>query len=270
MKRKVKSIIILLVGIFYMMPVFLIFMNAFKPNSEIMLSFLSLPRSLYLENFKEAMKEMHFLTALRNTLIITVGTVALSVSTSFMAAYGISHLKNKLSDFFYLFFILGQLIPFHVVMVYISVLYTQLHMNNTLWGIVVIKGGLNAAFGVMTYTGFLKSVPKELEEAAAIDGCGPFQIMVRIVFPLVRTTTVTIGVLFFLWAWNEFLLPSILIGEASLRTLTVNLNMFKSSTNTEWNLLIAGLTLTILPIIMIYIAAQKYITSGLMAGAVKS
>lgn len=270
MNKKIKSIVIFLIGILYIMPVFLIFMNAFKPNADIMLSFLSLPRSLYLDNFKEAVRAMHFITALKNTLIITIGTVALSVITSFMAAYGISHLKNKLSDTLYLFFILGQLIPFHAVMVYISVLSTQLHMNNTLWGIILINGGLNAAFGIMTYTGFLKSVPRELEEAAAIDGCSAFQIMIRIVFPLVRTTTVTICVLFFLWAWNEFLLPSILIGQADLRTLTVNLNMFKSSTNTEWNLLIAGLTLTILPIILIYITAQKYITSGLMAGAVKS
>ena len=122
----------------------------------------------------------------------------------------------------------------------------------------------------MTCTGFLKSVPRELEEAAAIDGCSAFQIMTRIVLPLVKPTTMTVSVLYFLWSWNEFLLPSILIGNSDLRPLTVNLNMFKSASGTEWNYLIAGLTLTLIPIFVIYILAQKYITNGMMAGAVKS
>lgn len=261
---------LLLIGILYIMPVFLIVINAFKPNSEIMLSFLSLPKSLYLENFKEAMRLMNFWVAFKNTAIIAVGTVLLSVAISYMAAYGISHLKGKLSDGFYLFFVLGQLVSIHIVMVYISVMSTKFHMNNTLWGLIVIHAGFNSSFGVMTYTGFLKSVPRELEEAAAIDGCHEFQIMTQIVLPLVKPTTVTVSVLFFLWSWNEFLLPTILIGNAKLRPLTVNLNMFKSASGTEWNYLIAGLTLTLIPIFLLYLLAQNYITNGLMSGAVKS
>lgn len=273
-KRKrrywIQGTTVLLAGILFMMPVFLIVMNAFKPNTEIMLSFLSPPKSLYLHNFQEAMRLMNFWVSFRNTAVIAVGTVILSVTVSYMAAYGISHLKGKLSDCFYLFFVLGQLVSIHTVMVYISVLATKLHMNNTLWGMILIHGGFNSAFGVMTYTGFLKSVPRELEEAAAIDGCGAFQIMTHIVLPLVKPTTMTMSVLYFLWSWNEFLLPSILIGNSDLRPLTVNLNMFKSASGTEWNYLIAGLTLTLIPIFVIYILAQKYITNGMMAGAVKS
>ncbi|WP_330653944.1 carbohydrate ABC transporter permease [Blautia sp. MSJ-36] len=125
------------------------------------------------------------------------------------------------------------------------------------------------AFGILTFTGFLKNVPRELEEAAAIDGCGVFRIMTQIVFPLVKPATVTIGVLFFMWSWNDFLLPSILIGDSELRPLTVNLFMFRSATSTQWNLFIAGLTLCIIPTIVLYICAQKYITSGLTMGAVK-
>lgn len=273
-KRKVRfwlqGTLVLAAGILYMMPVFLIVMNAFKPNSEIMLSFLSFPKTLYLDNFKEAMRLMNFWLAFKNTLIIAVGTVLLSVAVSYMAAYGISHLQGRLSNGLYLFFVMGQLVSIHTVMVYITVMATQLHMTNTLWGLIVIHGGLNSAFGVMTYTGFLKSVPRELEEAAAIDGCGPLQTMIRIVFPLVKPTTVTVSVLYFLWSWNEFLLPTILIGDSKVRPLTVNLHMFKSSSSTEWNYLIAGLTLTLIPIFIIYILTQKYITKGLMAGAVKS
>ncbi len=266
----IQGTAVLLAGILFMMPVFLIVMNAFKPNAEIMLSFLSFPKSLYLHNFQEAMRLMNFWTAFGNTAVIAVGTVILSVIVSYMAAYGISHLRGKTADRFYLFFVLGQLVSIHTVMVYISVMATRFHMNNTLWGMILIHGGFNSAFGVMTYTGFLKSVPRELEEAAAIDGCSAFQIMTRIVLPLVKPTTMTVSVLYFLWSWNEFLLPSILIGNSDLRPLTVNLNMFKSASGTEWNYLIAGLTLTLIPIFVIYILAQKYITNGMMAGAVKS
>lgn len=266
----IQGTAVLLAGILFMMPVFLIVMNAFKPNAEIMLSFLSFPKSLYLHNFQEAMRLMNFWTAFGNTAVIAVGTVILSVIVSYMAAYGISHLRGKTAVRFYLFFVLGQLVSIHTVMVYISVMATRFHMNNTLWGMILIHGGFNSAFGVMTYTGFLKSVPRELEEAAAIDGCSAFQIMTRIVLPLVKPTTMTVSVLYFLWSWNEFLLPSILIGNSDLRPLTVNLNMFKSASGTEWNYLIAGLTLTLIPIFVIYILAQKYITNGMMAGAVKS
>ena len=121
----------------------------------------------------------------------------------------------------------------------------------------------------MLFRSFLKSVPRELEEAAAIDGAGPFRTMVQIILPLVKSTTVTIGILFFLWTWNDLLLPSIMISDVNLRTITVNLYMFKSSTNAQWNLLIAGLVVSMIPIIIIYIVGQKHITSGLTAGAVK-
>lgn len=266
----IQGTLVFMMGIIFMMPVFLIVMNAFKSNPEIMLSFLSFPKTLYLHNFQEAMRLMNFWVSFRNTAVIAVGTVILSVIVSYMAAYGISHLKGKISDGFYLFFVLGQLVSIHTVMVYISVMATKFQMNNTFWGLIVIHAGFNSAFGVMTYTGFLKSVPRELEEAAAMDGCSAFQIMTRIVLPLVKPTTMTVSVLYFLWSWNEFLLPSIMIGDSDLRPLTVNLNMFKNTSGTEWNYLIAGLTLTLIPIFVIYILAQKYITSGMMSGAVKS
>ena len=154
-------------------------------------------------------------------------------------------------------------------MISVSILSTKIHLNNTHLGLILFNSGFFTAFGIMTYVGFLKSVPLELEEAAAIDGASPFRTMLQIIFPLVKSTTVTLGILFFLWTWNDLLLPNILISEESLRTLTVNLYMFKSATNAQWNLLIAGLALSMLPIILIYIIGQKYITSGLTSGAIK-
>lgn len=265
----INGVLLLILGIIFMLPVFLIILNAFKPNKEILTDFISLPKSIYLDNFTEAMEVMNFWSSFKNTLIVTILTVALATFSSFFAAYGISHLKGKFSNGLYLFFVLGQIIPFHTVMIAISVLATKTHMTNTLWGLIVLNSGFFSAFGIMTFVGFLKGVPKELEEAATLDGCNIWRTMFQVVFPLLTPTTITLAVLFFLWTWNDFLLPSILNGEQELRTITVNLYMFKSSTNAQWNLFIAGLTLSIIPIIIIYIFAQKYITSGLTSGAIK-
>ena len=237
-----KSILWLCLGIIFILPVFLIIMNAFKPNNDILTSFISFPKSLYLENFSEAMRIMNFWTVFRNTLFVTVCTVIVASAVSFMSAYGISHLPQKKGDKLYTLFVVG---------------------------LIIFYSGFYTSFGVMTYVGFLKSVPRELEEAAAIDGAGPFRTMVQIILPLVKSTTVTIGILFFLWTWNDLLLPSIMISDVNLRTITVNLYMFTSSTNAQWNLLIAGLVVSMIPIIIIYIVGQKHITSGLTAGAVK-
>ena len=212
---------------------------------------------------------MNFWTVFRNTVLVTVSTVVIATLFSFFCAYGISHLKGKISTFFYMLFVLGQIIPFHTVMIAISVLATNAHLNNTLIGLVIFNSGFFTAFGVMTFVGFLKGIPRELEEAATLDGCGIWRTMMQVVFPLLVPTTVTVGVLFFLWSWNDFLLPSILNGDESLRTITVNLYMLKSSTSAQWNLFIAGLTLSMLPIVVIYILAQRYITSGLTSGAIK-
>lgn len=264
-----KSILWLCLGIIFMLPVLLIIVNAFKPNGEILTSFISLPKSLYLDNFTEAMQLMDFWTVFRNTMFITVSTVLLGGAVSFMGAYGISHLPKKAGNGLYNLYVVGQIVPSHAVMIAISILSTKLGLTNTHFGLILFYSGFYVSFGVMTYVGFLKSVPRELEEAAAIDGAGPFRTMVQIILPLVKATTVTIGILFFLWTWNDLLLPNILISDANLRTITVNLYMFKSTTNAQWNLLIAGLTVSMVPIVIIYILGQKYITSGLTAGAVK-
>lgn len=264
-----KGIIMLVLGFIFMLPVLLIVMNSFKTGKEILTNFVSFPTSLYLDNFTRAMKTMRYASSFMNSAIITILTVIISLTVSYLAAYGILHLKGKLSSGFYIFFILGQVIPFHAVMIAITIMAKNMHLNNSLLGLALMYGGLNCGFGIMTYMGFLKSVPTELEEAAMIDGCGAYRSMMQIVFPLLKPATVTLGVLYFLWCWNDFVFPNIMLGKEELRTITMNLYVFRSSTNTEWDLFIAGLTVSLIPIVIIYILAQKHITSGLTAGAIK-
>ena len=164
---------------------------------------------------------------------------------------------------------MGQIVPFHTIMIALQTMMAKYDLTNRLTVLVCLYIGFHCAFGIFTYVGFLKSIPKELEEAACIDGCGVIRTMVQVIFPLVKPTSITIGVLFFLWTWNDFLMPSLLISSSEKRTLTVMIYMFRSNASSEWNLLIAALTLSIIPIVLLYILAQKYITSGITAGAIK-
>lgn len=268
-KQLLKSVCLLVCSVIYMVPVIMIFVNAFKPLKEIQGDFWALPKTFTTANFEKAFEMMDFLRACGNTAMITFGTVFAGIFASYLAAYGISHLRGKLSGGLYLMFVLGQIVPMHTVMVAVSVMATKLHMNNTHWGLIVLYSGFHCAFGVMTYVGFLKGIPAELEEAAAIDGCGLVRTVFQIVFPLLRPCTITVGVLFFLWTWSDYLLPSILISDETRRTLILNLYIFKGVSNIQWNYFIAGLSLCILPVIVVYILSQKHITSGLAAGALK-
>ena len=234
-KRKASSIVLFVLGILFMLPVFILVMSV----------------------------------AVRNSLFVTICTVIVCTIISFFASFGISHLRGKKQTGFYLLFSLGQIIPFHTIMIALSVMMTNLNMNNSLITLIILYSGFHCAFGIFTYFGFLKTVPLSLEEAATIDGCGTLRLIWQIYFPLVLPTTVTIVVLFFLWTWNDFLMPSILISDSALRTITVNMYIFKGSTQSNWNLFMAALVISIIPIVIVYLFTQRYITSGITAGAVK-
>lgn len=269
-KKEIAIMIILLVlGIIFVSPILLLVMNSFKPYKDMIYNFLSLPIPFTMENYAVLIQRMDFFRVFLNSVIVTGLTVFFGVIFSFMAAYGISHIRSKKGKFLYFLFTMGQIIPFHTIMIALQTMTAELKLNNKLWVLVCLYIGFHSAFGIFTYVGFLKSIPKELEEAACIDGCGVVRTMVQVIFPLVKPTSITIGVLFFLWTWNDFLMPSLMISDSNKRTLTVMIYMFKSNASSEWNLLIAALTLSIIPIVVLYILAQKYITSGITAGAIK-
>lgn len=269
-KKEITIMIVLLVlGIIFVSPILLLVMNSFKPYKDMIDNFLSLPIPFTMENYHTAIQRMDFFRVFLNSVLVTGVTVLFGVIFSFMAAYGISHIRSKKGKFLYFLFTMGQIIPFHTIMIALQTMTADLELNNKLWVLVCLYIGFHSAFGIFTYVGFLKSIPKELEEAACIDGCGVFRTMVQVIFPLVKPTSITIGVLFFLWTWNDFLMPSLMISDSNKRTLTVMIYMFKSNASSEWNLLIAALTLSIIPIVILYILAQKYITSGITAGAIK-
>lgn len=263
------TIVLLVLGLIFVLPIVLLVMNSFKPYKDMINNFLAFPVHFTLENYITAIDRMDFFRVFLNSAFVTVFTVVFGVIVSFMAAYGIAHIRSRKGKFLYFLFTMGQIVPFHTIMIALQTMTADLKLNNKLWVLVCLYMGFHCAFGIFTYVGFLKSIPKELEEAACIDGCGVIRTMVQVIFPLVKPTSITIGVLFFLWTWNDFLMPSLMISDSDKRTLTVMIYMFRSNASSEWNLLIAALTLSIIPIVLLYILAQKYITSGITAGAIK-
>ena len=275
MKKKVMGILatlfFTLVSIVFVAPIFIVLINSMKSKTFINLETFKLPTEesyVGLENYKTAITQYDFLKAVGWTLFITVFSVAVILICCSMTAWFITRVKNVFTKMIYLLCVFSMVIPFQMVMFTLSGTADSLHLN-TPWGIVIVYLGFGAGLAVFMFTGFVKSIPVEVEEAAMIDGCGVFRSMVQIVFPLLKPATVTLGVLYFLWCWNDFVFPNIMLGKEELRTITMNLYVFRSSTNTEWDLFIAGLTVSLIPIVIIYILAQKHITSGLTAGAIK-
>ncbi|MFB6365334.1 carbohydrate ABC transporter permease [Paenibacillus elgii] len=267
--RMVLSIVMMVAGLMYLFPFFFLITNSFKSYAEILTSFSSFPKDLNWGNFVKVYEILNYPRVFLNTLILSGGAVVGTVLVSFIAAYAINRLDNKLSNFIYLLFVFGLIIPFHSIMIPLSRMITSLGLMNNYLAIIALYIGFYTPFGIFVFSGFLRSISKEIEEAAKMDGCNLFALLFRILFPLVAPATSTLAVLFCLWTWNDFLLPMLMIDHAEWRTLTLNQYVFIGNVRTEWNLFIASLLLSIVPVVAIYIAAQRYIVDGLTAGAVK-
>jgi raffinose/stachyose/melibiose transport system permease protein len=192
-----------------------------------------------------------------------------------MTAWMLVRTDNKLSKILFLIFVATMVIPFQTIMMPLVQVLTwiseHLHINmlNELKGLIFANIGFGASMAVFLYHGFVKSIPVSLEEAATIDGCNKFGVFWKIVFPMLKPTTVTVMILDVIWIWNDYLLPSLVLYTEARRTIPLSTSSFFGQFTIEWNLAMAGLLLTISPVIIFYLSAQKYIVKGVAAGAVK-
>jgi len=200
-----------------------------------------------------------------NTFIITVVSLSGIILISALAAYKLARTDTRLSWLLYGYFVLALVIPFQIIMVPIAVLSADLHLMN-IPGIIVMYWGLGCPTAIFMFHGFIKSVPRELEESAAIDGAGQWYIFFAVVFPLLKTIVATVAVIDALWLWNDFLLPLIVIKQGTIQLAQM---IFNGQFLKEYGPMTASLTLSALPIVLFYLALQKYIIKGIAAGAVK-
>lgn len=267
----VNQIILIVLAAYTIFPICFLLINSFKSQSEIVSKPLGLPGNWNFKYILNAMQEIHFLKAALITLFITTISVGILVIISSLFAWILVRNKTKTSETIFLIFTAAILIPFQSVMYPLLNLFEQLGLKN-IGGLIIMYCGFGLSMSVFLYHGFIKSIPKTIEEAAVIDGANIFQLFFKVVFPLLKPTTVTVIILNAMWIWNDYLLPFLVIGNSEMKTLTLELyfaKMISGQYGSPWELIFPAVLVSIVPIIIIYLFLQKYIVKGLSAGATK-
>lgn len=272
--RAIGWIFLTALAVMIIFPVLYIIFGSFKSNSELLVGGSNIfPTVWSVSNYIQAWQQANFAVYTKNSLILALGVMILSLITSTMAGYVFSRTKFKGSALLYGVFIAFMFI--NTGSVSIRPLYelaVKLHMNNNLFSVIFISTGTGQATYIFLAKGFVDSLPKELDEAAKIDGCTFFQTFYKVIAPLLKPVIATIALLSFRQGWNEYVLPLVFtMSNDAMRPLTVGVNMLKNAGDgtAAWNIMFAGATIAIVPMILVYIFFQRYFMGGVAAGAVK-
>ena len=263
------ALVLLLCAAVSISPILLSLVNSFKTIGEIFASVTSLPSKFHFENYTEAFSRIHMIRSTFNTLIVSFIGIGGIVVAGALAGYKLSRTGGKLSGFMFLLFVSAMLVPFHAIMIPLTQISMDLSLHGHIVGLGLICIGLSVNMGVFLYHGFVKSIPRELEEAAYMDGYGEFRTFFGIIFPLLLPITVTLGIIMFLWIWNDFLLPMLMLTDKNQYTIVLSTNVLFGEYVNEWNLILAALIIAVIPVVILYAFFQRYIIQGLTSGAVK-
>lgn len=271
-KRKIeiilKNILAFLVSFISMVPLVLILFNSLKTSQAASDMDLSLPSfPLLFENYATVIEKGKLVASFFNSMIYSCGSVAITIVLAAMASYIFSRNKTKLNRFLYLYLILGITMPINYVALF--KVMGWLGFINSQLGLILLYTAMQLPFSAFLIYGFVGQIPRELDEAAIIDGCKPRQVFGKIVLPLLKPAIATASVLVFLNTWNEFSLPLYFMTSSSKWPMTLSVYNFFGMYFTDWNLICADIVLTSLPVIIIYLLGQKYIVAGMTAGSVK-
>lgn len=277
-KKKVTDAIgiiaMLIVFLFYMIPFILILLNSFKVKRDIIKNPFSLlaEKGYTLDNYITAFEKMNYLRSFGNSLLITGLSTLFVIVLASMTAYYFVRAKNGISRVFFSLMAASMIIPFQAIMIpLVSIYGAQLNLLNHRGTLIFLHTGFAMSMSVFIYQGFIKSnIPITLEEAAYLDGCSKTQTFFKVVFPLLKPTTSTLIILNVLAFWNDYLLPSLVLGKKDLLTLPLSTYAFYGTYSADYGTIMAGLVLTVAPILVLYLFLQKQIISGVVAGAVKS
>ena len=276
-KKKVKEkynwpvTIILIIGIIFviLLPLYMTLMIAIKDPSD-MNNILALPRTIRLANFVEAWEMTDFPIKFRNTLFITVVNLVFTLITNSFVAYAITRnrAKSKFFSMIYYYFVSAMFIPFSVIMLPLVVQASNFNLDN-IFGITFLYVIFGMPMNSFMYCGAIRAIPMALDEAAKIDGANPLQTFWHIIFPILKPTTATVAILSFMWTWNDFTMPLVLLSDPDQQTLQLAQYVFKSQFSVDYNHAFASYILVLLPVLVIYVFAQRWIVNGVVAGAVK-
>ena len=260
------------ISLMYVYPIVLVFINSFKKKAYISKEPFALPADkmfVGLENYLRGIQQTDLIKAFGWSVFITVFSVAAIILFCSMCAWYISRVNTKVTRTIYVLCLFAMVVPFQMEMYTLSKIANMLHMGNP-WGIIVIYLGFGAGLSVFMFTGFVKSIPLEIEEAAMIDGCTPIQTYFRVVMPISKPTCVTVAILQAMWIWNDYLLPSLVLDQRKYKTVPMAVQYLKGGYGSvDMGAMMGTLVLAIVPIIIFYLFCQKYIIEGVVAGAVK-
>lgn len=266
----VTIFLIFLALVFIAGPIYMTIIIALKHPSD-MVNVLSLPEKIRWQNFADAWEMTDYPQKFLNTFFITAVNFVFTVFTNSAVAYAITRnrKKNKFFNLMYYYFISAMFIPFNVLMLPLVKQASLFHISNVM-GITFLYIVFGLPMNTFLYTGFIKSVPEALDEAAIIDGANPWQIFIKIIFPVMKPMHATVAILSVMWTWNDFLMPLVLLSEKKDQTLQLSQYVFQGQFNTQYNLAFASYLLVLLPVLLVYVFCQKWIIAGVTNGSVKA
>jgi len=269
-RGRFRSVFAVVVSVIFAAPLYIALVNVFKPADTIRVHPLALPISNFTTaNIVSAAKLSLVQTGLKTSLIITVGTLVVMVPLSAMVAYYISRWDTRAARLLMLFFLFGLMLPPQIVLIPTTVILRKLHLMFTYWGVILNFAAYYLPFGVFVFSGFLRSISRELDEAGAIDGASSLKVFWRIIFPLMRPATASVVVVTALWTWNDFLSPLIILGAAHGVTITTGIYLAIGTFSINYGQEFGVMFLASLPVLALFLFLQRHFVSGLTGGATK-
>ena len=266
----ILEVILILCAAVYIYPVFLMFTNSFKSFKEVLVNVVALPTHLEFANYTHVIEKINYGRLFFNNVEITFTGIMGIVFFSSLAAYILARRNTRFTRAAYMFCIIPMLVPFQTIMITLVKVMKTLHLSGSLLGLGIQYWGFGIPMAVFIYMGFIKTIPRAIDESATIDGASAFSTYVRIIFPLLKPVTATVMVLDVMWIWNDFLLPMLMVNSSpKTKTLTLAAYTFVGQYNTQWQYAMTAMVLALLPSILFFIFMQKHIIKGVVAGAVK-
>ncbi len=268
------TVVFAVICVIYMMPIIMVLYNSLKVNAAINTAPFALPNSdtfMGVKNYVNGLTAGNypFLASAGYSFYITIVSSGLILVCTSMAAWYVARVDDLFSRVVYYLCVFSMIVPFQMVMFTLSKTANNLHLD-TPWTIPIIYLGFGAGLAVFMFTGFVKSIPLEIEEAAAIDGCGPIKTFFSVVLPMMKPTFISVGVLEIMWVWNDYLLPYLVLDSTKYKTIPIHIQYLQGSYgHVDLGAVMALITLSIIPIVIFYLTCQKHIISGITAGAVK-
>ncbi|SDF59137.1 raffinose/stachyose/melibiose transport system permease protein [Fontibacillus panacisegetis] len=268
--RIILEVVMFILSLAFLYPLVLTIINSFKSFKEVMTDVIALPQSLSFENYAYVWKFINYPRLFMNNAIITLlGLVGIILIAS-IAAYKLARTKSRASLIIYFICIMPMLIPFQSIMLTVLQMAKDFNLSDSTWGLGLLYWGFGAPLALFIYHGFVKGIPKEIDESATIDGASGFRLFFSVIFPLLKSVTTTIIIIDVMWIWNDFLLPLLMVnGSPATKTLTLAAYTFVGQYTSDWQYAMTAMVMAVLPSIIVFIFLQKYIVKGVVAGAVK-